>query len=113
MRDEGRTGRPVKVAKILDDVLANLGLKERMVERELLHAWPEVVGEKIACHSRAVDIKDGILTLRADHAVWRQELTLLMPGIISRYNEIFGSGTVQEVRWDHRVPRGQTHDNCR
>jgi len=113
MRDDGRTGRPVRVSEILEDALMKFGLKERMAERKLLLAWPQVVGEKIARRSRAVDLQDGVLTLQADNAVWRQELTLLMPGIISKYNEIFGSGTVREIKWDRRLPRLPRTDNSR
>ncbi len=111
MRDDRRRSRPEPVAKILDGVLDQLGLKQRMAERKLLLAWPEVVGEKIARFSRAIDIQDSVLTLQADHAAWRQELTLLMPRIIEKYNELFGPGTVREIKWDRRLPRRQPDDN--
>jgi len=111
MRNGGRRGRPVRVAEILDDVLAELGLKERLAERELLLAWPRVVGARIARCSRAVDIQDSVLILQADHPVWRQELTLLVPSIIARYNEMFGPGSVREIRWDRSLPRRPVNEN--
>jgi len=111
MKGGGRRGRPVRVAEILEGVLAELGLKERLAERKLLLAWPQVVGERIARSSRATDIKDGVLTLQADHPVWRQELTLLMPSIIARYNELYGPGTVREIRWDRSFPRRPARDS--
>jgi predicted nucleic acid-binding Zn ribbon protein len=111
MRNRERRGKPVRVAEVLDDVLAELGLKERLAERELLLAWPRVVGARIARCSRAVDIEDGILTLQADHPAWRQELTLLVPSIIARYNEMFGPGSVREIRWDRSLPRRRRDDD--
>jgi predicted nucleic acid-binding Zn ribbon protein len=104
MTDPRRKARPVPVGRILEDVLDQLGLSERMTERRLLDAWPEIVGERIARSCRPVDLHDGVLTLGADHPVWRQELTLLMPRIKDRFNERFGSGSVREIRWDRRLP---------
>ena len=64
-----------------------------------------MVGERLARHAQPVDIADGVLTLRADSSVWRQELTLLMPLIQQRLNERFGEGTVREIRWYRGAPR--------
>ena len=61
--------------------------------------WAEIVGERTAAHTRAVDIADGVLVIEADHAAWRQELSLLFPAIIEKYNARHGEGTVREIRW--------------
>lgn len=104
MTAENRHGRPVRIGEVLAGVLAGSGLQERLRERRLLEAWPAVVGPRVARHSRAVDLEDGVLLLQADHPVWRQELVLLFPQIKAKYDELFGPGRVQEIRWDHRRP---------
>lgn len=101
-----KTG-PQPVSGILGDVLRQCGLSERMNERSPLTAWPEVVGEDIGTYSRAVDITDGILILEADHGAWRQELTLLFPMIIKKFNALFGEGTVTEIQWRNRPGQGR------
>ena len=98
---------PVPLADILGEVLQQSGLAERLAEREVLAAWPRIVGEKIARHSQAVDIKAGILYLKADHGVWRQEITLLTPLIIEKFNADFGAATVKEIRWHRGLSLGQ------
>ena len=70
-----------------------------------------MVGEKIADQSRALDLEDGVLTLQADHPAWRQEITVLIPQIIARYNERFGTDTVRQIQWDRRLPRKRRGDN--
>ncbi len=100
-----RTGRPESIAPVLSRALSEAGLTRRLEERSLLAAWPTIVGERIARYSTPLDIEDGVLTLRADNAVWRQELTLLLPEIIRRYNELCGADAVREIRWSHRAPR--------
>ena len=89
-----------------------LGLRERAQERGVLSRWAEIAGEEIATHARALDIQDGVLILEADHGAWRQELAMLAPRIIEKFNTLCGPGTVVEIQWRERpVPgrnRGRT-----
>ena len=107
MKRRGEKTGPQPVSGILKDVLRQCGLSERLEERNPLMAWPEVVGEDIAKHSRAVDISDGVLILEADHGAWRQELTLLIPMIVTKFNAMFGEGTVTEIQWGNRPGQGR------
>ena len=99
--------RPTPVSRILQGVLRECGLDGRLNEREPLLAWREIVGSEIADHSRAVDLDDGILVLDADHGAWRQELNLLIPEIMNKFNARFGPGTVTEIRWRGGPGRGR------
>ena len=96
-----RHGLPEAIGPVLQRVIVETGLAGRLEERRLLEAWPEIVGERVARHSRPLDLNEGVLTLEADNAVWRQELTLMAPLIVRRYNELCGEGTVLEINW-HR-----------
>ncbi|MFO7653198.1 MAG: DUF721 domain-containing protein [Candidatus Krumholzibacteriia bacterium] len=107
-----RFGPPV-IGDLLQSALRGCGLGDRLDSLHKLEAWPRMVGEKIARHSQAISLEDGVLTLDADHGAWRQELTLLMPQIKDRYNREFGEGTVREIRWERRFTRGRQGDNRR
>jgi len=98
---------PKPVSHILEDVLQRFGLQKRLAERAVLSKWAEIVGTEIAAHSEAFDLADGVLTIEADHGVWRQELTLLMPMIVTKFNEMCGAGTVTEIQWRHRPVHGR------
>jgi predicted nucleic acid-binding Zn ribbon protein len=102
MTDARGKGRPTAVGDILPAALEAAGLGRRFAERSVLDDWAQVAGERVAAHSRAVDLRDGVLVLDADHGAWRQELTLLFPAIARKYNERHGEGTVREIRWLHR-----------
>ncbi len=105
-----RTG-PKPISGILQDVLESCGLNNRLEERSLLLNWQEVVGPEIAAHSRAVDIRDGVLIIDADHGAWRQELSLLIPQLIQKFNAMYGAGAVKEVQWLHRPGRNRKSKN--
>jgi predicted nucleic acid-binding Zn ribbon protein len=112
-RARDRHGPAERVGEVLARLLESTGLGRRRDERRLLDSWPEVVGERVARFSRPVDLSDGVLTLEADNAVWRQELTLLLPLIAKRFNELHGEGSVREIRWHHRAPRRPSGDAAR
>jgi predicted nucleic acid-binding Zn ribbon protein len=109
-RDRG--GPAERAGEVLARLLQSTGLQRRLGERRLLDGWIDVVGERVARFSRPVDLQDGVLTLEADNAVWRQELTLLLPLIARRYNELYGEGSVREIRWNRRQPRRPLGDNA-
>jgi len=96
--DDGHHG-PEKVGSILESILEQSGLNRRATERDMLSTWDDMVGERIAGHTKAVDFEDGILLIEADHVAWRQELTLLFPDILRRYAERFGKNAVRDIRW--------------
>ena len=98
---------PQPVSRILADVLRDCGLEDRLEERGPLLRWGEIVGEEIARHARAVDLEEGVLVLEADHGAWRQEVTMLVPGIIEKFNAMFGVGTITGIRWRGRGTRNR------
>lgn len=99
MSQKNRKEGPVHLGRILDGVLTKCGLDDRLAERTLLSAWPEIVGTRLAVHVRAVDLRDGVLYLDTDHGAWRQEITLLLPHIQQQCTEQFGEGIVTDIRW--------------
>jgi len=102
---------PLPVSRLIEGALRQFGLHDRLEERAALLRWREIVGDEIAEHSRAVDLVDGILVLEADHGAWRQELTMLVPMIIRKFNAMFGEGTVTEIQWRDRPVRGRKRKN--
>ena len=112
--DDGRDrgGPAERAGEVLARLLQSTGLQRRLGERRLLDGWVEVVGERVARFSRPVDLQDGVLMLEADNAVWRQELTLLLPLIARRYNELYGEGSVREVRWNRGPTRRARGDSA-
>jgi predicted nucleic acid-binding Zn ribbon protein len=103
------------VSRILENALREAGVGDRLQGRGPLLHWREIVGDEIAANVRAVDLADGVLTLEAGHGAWRQELTMLAPEIIEKFNARFGEGTVSQLQWQQgaRAPwsaRGRKRD---
>ncbi len=113
MSENQKKSGPEKIGSVLVSLLKKSGLSGRVDERVVLERWPEIVGSRAAEHTTAIDLSNGILTVDADHAAWKQELTLLFPTIKEKFNELCGEGTVSVVRWNHAATKRSRNDNTR
>ena len=97
-----RKGQLSMVSEVLQRYLGRSRLGERLAQADVVNAWPELVGERIAAHAVADSItQDGTLFVRVSSAAWRQELTLMTPEIMARLNAGRRSGRVERIRWVH------------
>ena len=87
------------VSRILENALREAGVSDRLQGRGPLLHWRELAGDEIADHVRAVDLAEGVLMREADHGAWRQELSMLAPEIMGKFNARFGEGTVSQLQW--------------
>jgi hypothetical protein len=61
-------------------------------------SWPDIVGPRLAAHSRVSDVEKGLLVIEAEHPGWIQLLQLRQSGILEdvakRYPELALRGIV-------------------
>lgn len=53
----------------------------------LLKTWKKVVGEKIASHSKIIDVSSGNFIVETDHPGWNQQILFKKAKIIAAVNE--------------------------
>ena len=87
------------IAKILRDVVRDLGLGKKLNEQRAVVEWTEVVGERVAAHSRALRVDGGRLLVEVDSSVWAQELSLMRRRIVRDINERIGKGVIETVHF--------------
>ena len=98
-RKEKRPGSPVGIGPALDAFVRDLGLAGTLAQYDILTAWPEVVGEKIARVTTAQRMDNGVLFIGVRNATWRTELTLKRLDIIDKLNRRAGSSIVKDIRF--------------
>ncbi len=87
------------IGKILADVVRNLGLSRKLSEQRAVVDWPQIVGRRIAEHSRATRVDSGRLFVEVDSSVWAQELTLMKMTILRQVNDRTGSATIENIHF--------------
>ncbi len=88
------------IVDAMEEVMARLGLQDRLHQAQILGVWKELVGDFLASHSSPSRLRDGVLYVQVlqpsvhfelDRHWKRQVLTLL--------KERFGSKMVRDVRF--------------
>ncbi len=62
------------------------GFDIKLLEAHLQNAWPDVVGNSLASHTRPDSIKFRKLFLLAENSAWLQQLVFLKPTILEKVN---------------------------
>jgi len=90
----------LRLRECMDSLLEQIGVKERIVGKELLDRWEEVVGRQVALHARPVGLSRGVLTVSCDHPAWLQELRQFHERVILRnIASVFGPDLVQRLHF--------------
>jgi predicted nucleic acid-binding Zn ribbon protein len=85
------------VGSVIDQLLNQLGITNRVREQRVLAEFPDIMGEKFCQRAIAVKIEHGVLFLEAVNSVWRQELFFQKQMIRERLNKALGEEIVREI----------------
>ena len=87
-----------KIGSSLQGLIHRLGLETGMRGWKAVELWPEVVGEKVADRSRAVEFREGTLVVAVNHPSWMSELMFLRHRLVAELNRRLGEEIVREIR---------------
>jgi predicted nucleic acid-binding Zn ribbon protein len=89
---------------MLPRVLKQLGLDQGLLGWRVVQEWAQVVGPRVARHTRAVAFRDGVLHVEVEGSAWMHELGFLKRDLLQKVNRHIGSRLVRDVRFV--MPRG-------
>lgn len=90
------------VGALLDGVLADLGVADKVRECQALLAWEEVAGPRLAAHARALRVQRGRLQLAVPSAVWRTHLSFSKQQLVQRINQRLGRRVIRDLVFVNR-----------
>ena len=83
--------------EIIEEVLKNSGIDEKLKERELIRQWDDVVGITIARSTESIYISDRKLIVKIRSSVIRNELTMIREGLRAELNRRSGQVIIDEI----------------
>ncbi len=86
------------LGKALKQALNIPAIRRRMNAAEISASWEDLVGEVMAQHVQPVSLEKGVLTLKTDSSVWRQQISLSKEWICKRIQEKFDAEIVRTLR---------------
>jgi hypothetical protein len=96
-----RKGQERPIGSALGDLVSAMpaDVRQRMVEAQAIDLWFEVVPEKIARHTRPLELRDGVLVIQVDSPVWATELTAMSERFRTMLVERLGKRRLKSVRF--------------
>lgn len=92
-----KTSNPKSLGTVLETVIAELGIGQRVKQLKVLDLWPDVVGKQIAGVTNPERINGGKLVIRVSKAPWRNELLFLKKEIMLKLNKAIGEDIVKDI----------------
>ena len=102
---------PEKIGTVLTQLLENTGLNQKIDEQKSLLIWDKVVGKTIALHTTPGWVKNKILWVLVDDAIWQQELTFLETQIMEKINQQLGGKQICKIKFLQKRARENIQPN--
>lgn len=93
-----RSGDPVPLGDIVDDLMRREVFSRGMPVAELASKWPSIVGDRLAGETAPMSLDDGVLTVGVTNGPWGAQARFLQEQIRRNADEALGSGTVRSIR---------------
>lgn len=97
MPDKPSHGHPVALSGLLDAVISELGLGQKLAECRARLAWDSAVGEQLAQHAQPKTVKKGRMEIAVSSPVWSSQLSFMKREILKRINAEAGSEIVTDL----------------
>ena len=93
-----RSSIPIK--EVLLKALREQGLETPLLQKRLIDAWPEVMGEAINRYTDNLVIRNQTLFVHLTNTALRMELSMQRQDIVSRLNAHVGNQVIADVRFN-------------
>jgi predicted nucleic acid-binding Zn ribbon protein len=85
--------------QLIHQFLESMGIGGKIEENLAMVYWDLVVGKEISQHTAPFKITKGVLYVRVDDPVWRNELQFFKNDIIEKLNSKTGKHLVKDVKF--------------
>jgi hypothetical protein len=86
----------VPVHAVVPAVLAEVLSKAPLTQEKVAFAWRHAVGQNMD-RITMVDLRDGVLVVRARDAQWRREVERAIPIVRPRLDAVLGAGVIRRI----------------
>ncbi|HKJ04253.1 MAG TPA: DUF721 domain-containing protein [Geopsychrobacteraceae bacterium] len=101
--------KAASVGSLLKQVLNEQGVDDRLSRYQAWLVWDKIVGEQIARRARPLRLRESVLEVRVDNAVWMQQLQMLKPKILKKLNDKLPNAQIEDIylRRGNHTPQPQ------
>ena len=85
--------------KAIKNAIIKTGIDNALKQESAVFFWPEVVGDAVSAVTEATSVEKGVLIIKTNSPVWRQELHMQKKEIVDKINKKIGSKAIKEIRF--------------
>ncbi|MEJ2634993.1 MAG: DUF721 domain-containing protein [Calditrichia bacterium] len=85
--------------KLIYQFLQSIGIKDRFEENLAIAYWDIVVGKEISQKTEPYKVAKGILFVRVNDTVWRNELQFFKNEICEKLNNKIGKKLINDIKF--------------
>jgi predicted nucleic acid-binding Zn ribbon protein len=93
------SGPPKAIGNILAELMARRGYAQVQAASQCTEAWQQAAGELLARHSRATQIKRGVLEVICSNSTMMQEMSFQKAGLLKRMIELMPGDQIRDLRF--------------
>ena len=71
------------IQQVLEKVLKNYGLENKVKNEQLINNWEKIVGKKLSEKCIPIKIENNTLILKSKNSIWRNELILRQKDLLN------------------------------
>ncbi|MGE5314384.1 MAG: DciA family protein [Acidobacteriota bacterium] len=90
---------PKKIDSVLDALIEQLGIRQKLDQYGIIPLWPEIVGAQIAKVTEVERIDNGVLVIHVTNAPWRNELTFRRKEILAKIHQRMNGDVIKDIRF--------------
>jgi len=87
------------VSQLIEQFLKSLGIQAKIEENLAIVHWDQTVGKEISERTEPFKIVRGILFVKVNDPVWRNELQFFKGEIIEKLNHKIGRNIVKDIKF--------------
>ena len=86
--------QPLSIKQCMESFSMNSSTSRAITASSIHECWTQVAGSDISQHVHVKHVKDGVLTVVADHPAWSTQLKYLQDNIVKQINAHLGGDIV-------------------
>lgn len=90
---------PQKISDILDTIKHSPATSQKLLEKEAIDLWHLTIGDKCSVAAPAINMKNGVLTVKCTSSALRQEITMRRGHLLNIINQSLGKPIVTSIRF--------------
>ena len=88
-----------RLKQAIEEAIDSAGIKSALSQEAAVVLWGSVVGKTVSSVTKAERVESGVLIVKVETAVWRQELHMQKEEIINKVNKKIGTRAIREIRF--------------